>query len=185
MKLQAVEATTLLDVLPYCSSRQLGLQGLACLAASNKHLRDTALEYARGDAANLLLDAVQAASTPATAAASAQLTARCDVVSITPAITWLLGIAPACSAAAAECLLLIPAVPASCAAQLVAAGVRISYAQLLSAASSMAEGVEVWMQAEHELNVKHDIPNAAIMLCSRSMCSMLVSQVGSWGSAAL
>jgi hypothetical protein len=42
-------------------------------------------------------------------------------------------------------------VPLNWALQLVAAGVRFSYAQLLAAANSMLAGVEVWVQAQQKL----------------------------------
>jgi heme/copper-type cytochrome/quinol oxidase subunit 1 len=44
----------------------------------------------------------------------------------------------------------VPHVPLQQAQQPVAAGVHISYAQLLEAASSMVAGVEVWVQARHQ-----------------------------------
>jgi hypothetical protein len=49
--------------------------------------------------------------------------------------------------------------------QLVKAGVRITYAQLLAAANSMVAGVEVWVQAQRELGIQTDIPDLAVTVC--------------------
>jgi hypothetical protein len=86
------------------------------------------------------------------------------------AVAWLLRASPAVAAAAgaAECLLTIPAVPLHIAKMLVAVGVRISYAQLLAAAHSMVAGVEVWVQAQQQLDVQTDMPQAALHICGES-----------------
>jgi hypothetical protein len=65
-----------------------------------------------------------------------------------------------------EQLLDVPAVPLDCAKQLVSAGVRISYAELLAAANAMVAGVEVWVQAQQQLGIASDIPAAAVAICS-------------------
>jgi hypothetical protein len=62
-------------------------------------------------------------------------------------------------------LLHTPKVPQHAAAQLVAAGVRITYAQLLDAANSVVEGVEVWVQAQQQQDTTTDIPPAAVAVC--------------------
>jgi hypothetical protein len=49
--------------------------------------------------------------------------------------------------------------------QLFAAGMRITYAQLLAAADSMVEGVEVWVQAQQALGIDTDIPAIAVAVC--------------------
>jgi hypothetical protein len=51
------------------------------------------------------------------------------------------------------------------------AGMRISYAQLVAAASSMTAGVEVWVQAQQQLGVDSDIPSVAEDICSSSSTS--------------
>jgi hypothetical protein len=56
-------------------------------------------------------------------------------------------------------------VPQGLAKQLVAAGMRISYAQLLAAAHSRVAGVEVWVQAQQQLGVQSDIPAVAMGIC--------------------
>jgi hypothetical protein len=58
-----------------------------------------------------------------------------------------------------------PYVPLEYAKELVSAGVRISYAQLLAAANSMVAGVEVWVQAQQQLNIQTDIPALAAKIC--------------------
>jgi hypothetical protein len=50
---------------------------------------------------------------------------------------------------------------------LVAAGVRISWAQLLDAANSKVAGVEVWVQVQQQRRVHMDIPPAAVIICCR------------------
>jgi hypothetical protein len=59
----------------------------------------------------------------------------------------------------------LPHVRLQHAQQLVAAGVRMPYAQLLSAASHMVAGVEVWVQAQQQLGVASNIPAAAVAIC--------------------
>jgi hypothetical protein len=85
------------------------------------------------------------------------------------AVAWLAAIllrkAPALAVEVTERLLRIPSMPLATAEQLVAAGVRISYAQLLAAAHSMVAGVEVWVQAQHRLHVHTDIPVLATAIC--------------------
>jgi hypothetical protein len=49
--------------------------------------------------------------------------------------------------------------------QLVAAGMRITYAQLLAAADNMVAGVEVWVQAQQALGITTDIPAVAAAVC--------------------
>jgi hypothetical protein len=98
------------------------------------------------------------------------------------AVAWLLRAAPveAASDAAVDCMLCMPAVPEHAAVQLVTAGMRLSYAQLLSAADRMVEGVEVWVLAQQQLGVQTDIPEDAIDIC-RGDCSVFKR----WVSCAL
>jgi hypothetical protein len=79
-------------------------------------------------------------------------------------VAWLLRAAPveAASDAAVECVLSMPAVAEQAAVQLVTAGMRVSYAQLLSAADRMVKGVEVWTLAQQQLGVQTDIPEDAV-----------------------
>jgi hypothetical protein len=49
--------------------------------------------------------------------------------------------------------------------QLVAAGMRITLAQLLDAANSMVAGVEVWVRAQQALGITTDIPAPAVAIC--------------------
>jgi hypothetical protein len=62
-------------------------------------------------------------------------------------------------------VLTLPAVPLIEAKQLVSAGLRLSYAQLLAAANNMVAGVEVWVQAQQQLGIQTDIPAAAVAIC--------------------
>jgi hypothetical protein len=69
------------------------------------------------------------------------------------------------AAAVAQQLISLPSVPLDWAVQLLAAGVRTSYSQLLDAASSSLAGVEVWVQAQQQLRVQTDIPAVAVAIC--------------------
>jgi hypothetical protein len=66
------------------------------------------------------------------------------------AVLWLLQQAPTKATAIYEKVLVRPSVPLNHAKELVAAGMRFSYAQLLDAANSMVAGVEVWVQAQQQ-----------------------------------
>jgi hypothetical protein len=81
-------------------------------------------------------------------------------------LQWVVKAAPAAVAGASERLVGMPAVPLEMAQVLVAAGVRISYAQLIAAANSMVAGVEVWVQAQQQLGVDSDMPSVAKEICS-------------------
>jgi hypothetical protein len=98
-------------------------------------------------------------------------------------VSWILGNLPPCAVSSLltadvlQRLVHIPHVPLQQAHQLVAAGVRISYAQLLAAASSMVAGVEVWVQAlellqrvefsilKKQLRILRDVPAEAVAIC--------------------
>jgi hypothetical protein len=102
------------------------------------------------------------------------------VEKLTNSAWWLLGLAPAAVAAAASLgqrLFSIPDVPRDIAKQLVSAGVRITYAQLLAAANAMVAGVEVWVQAQQQLSIHTDIPAAATAICMGCKTHSLVSTV--------
>jgi hypothetical protein len=97
------------------------------------------------------------------------------------AAVWVLRAAPAGAAGTAQVLLSVPNMPLDAAKQLVSAGSRVSYAQLLAAAHSMVAGVEVWVQAQRELGVPSDIPAAAEAICCSDVCKMYID----WVSAVL
>jgi hypothetical protein len=86
-------------------------------------------------------------------------------------VMWLLYVAPRVSTnalAAADVLqrlLHLPHVPLQQAQQLVAAGARIPYAQLLAAAHSMVAGVEVWVQVQQVMGLSTDVPVASVAVC--------------------
>jgi hypothetical protein len=103
------------DVVNYCS-RQLGLQGLACLAASSQQYKKTCLQTACSDATNLLVDAVQEA-----AAATGMKTSSCKVSEHVQAVAWLLQVAPEAATAptTAQHVLCLPSVPLHVAKQFV------------------------------------------------------------------
>jgi hypothetical protein len=81
------------------------------------------------------------------------------------AVLWLLQQAPTKAPAIFPKLMNRPLIPLSHAKELVAAGMRVSYAQLLAAAKSMVEGVEVWVQAQQQGQVESDIPEVAVTIC--------------------
>jgi hypothetical protein len=136
----------------------LSLRGLACLAASSSGLKHCCCAAASTDAISLLQPAMEAVK------AGQQL--KKDE----QAATWLVGLlhkqgTTTAAATVAQQLTSLPSVPLDWAVQLIAAGVRLSYAQLLAASSSMLAGVEVWVQAQQQLDVQTDIPAALRAVC--------------------
>jgi hypothetical protein len=137
---------------------ELGPQGLACLATSSKYCRDAVDKALCKDRRHLL----------AAASTTAHSTGRHVHFK---AVAWLaiqlLQREVKTAADVTEQLLNLPSarMPLSMAKQLVSAGVRISYSQLLAASNNMVEGVEVWVQAQQVLGVKSDIPGVAVAIC--------------------
>jgi hypothetical protein len=176
--LAEIEGVALVDLLPYLSS-SLGLQGLACLAACSKRFQLECVDLAQHNAFQLLLNLLPpvkktddlAETAAAAAAAAAQSLAPTAAARRLKPLLWLLYVAPTVASSAMtdsavlHRLLMLPAVPLAAAQQVVAAGVRIPYAQLLAAANSMAAGVEVWVQAQHSLGIAADLPAAAVAIC--------------------
>ena len=151
------------------SSAVLGLQGLACLAASSKAFRSASLAVAQQDAHILLQQTLQSAGGLQKQTQQQHL----------QAVAWLLkallkhtcnstpvieksaaAVAVILASLPAEGLIQLPAVPLTWAKRLVQAGVRITWAQLLEAARSMVLGLEVWVQALDQLDIQTDIPAA-------------------------
>jgi hypothetical protein len=168
------EETHLCDVLSYCS-KQLGLQGLACLAASSKQYKEASISATTRDAAILLVDALRAAGTAAAVANTAPSSPQQPV----QAVAWVLHVAPsatpvlsAASSLAAEQLLRVPNLPLPLAKQLAREGIRVSFSQLKAAANKMVQGGEVWVhvqvQRQRQLGTRTDIPGIAFALLSNS-----------------
>jgi hypothetical protein len=165
-------AELVISILPFCST-QLGLQGLACLAATNKLLRSACVSTLHLDARCLLLDALDAAVAASPAAASntgSAVAAGGATDRAMQAVAWLCSAVSdvITSADTAERLISTPAVSLASAVQLVAAGMRVSCKQLLTAANSMVAGVEVWVQAQQQLGIQTDIPAVAVAACCGS-----------------
>jgi hypothetical protein len=135
----------------------LGLHGLACLAASSRRLRGTSCSIIQLYPREWLQLAVKSAE-------GAQ-------------VQWVLKAAPAAVAGGAEYLLCMPAVPLNIAKLLVEAGQRITSAQLIAATNSMTAGVEVWVQAQQQLNVVSDISSVAAAICCRRASDVVFSWV--------
>jgi hypothetical protein len=101
-------------------------------------------------------------------------------------VIWLLHVAPGVTSNAVTAadvlqqLLHLPNVPLQHARQLVEAGVRISYAQLLSAASDMVAAVEVWVQAQQDMGLSTDVPVAAVAVCCQHSWVSLHRAVCCW-----
>jgi hypothetical protein len=138
----------------------LGLRSLARLATCSKNIRTTIHTVLARENLGLLDYAID--------------TARCSeqqqqVHQNTQAAAWLAGVllrkVPAITAQVNERLPILPLVPLTTAKQLVAAGVRITYAQLLGAARTMVAGVEVWVHAQQQLGITTDIPALAVLIC--------------------
>jgi hypothetical protein len=148
-------ATAALDACPVLCS-QIGLRGLACLSTCSRSIKDDVYTVLCRDEAFFLNSAIH--------------TAREDGQhKHYQAVAWLAALllsrAPATAPDVMRQLLDLPAVPLGCAKQMVSAGLRISYAQLLGTAYSMVAGVEVWVQAQHQLGVQTDIPAVAAAIC--------------------
>jgi hypothetical protein len=158
------------EVLPLVS-RALGLQGLARLMTSSERNRSLCLTLITQDTKQLLQSALPLPAAAAAAGAAGLHPRQAADQSSLQAVLWMLRVAPEAATAAltvastAEHVVLLPAVPLDAAVQLVAAGVRITYAQLLAAAKSMVPGVEVWVQAQQQLGVQTDMPAAAVAIC--------------------
>jgi hypothetical protein len=154
----AVDEECILEALHSCPPlcTHLGLQGLACLADCSRTLEKECVFSCRRDAAGLTACAIEALDTVQGRQQKQQL----------EAVAWLLRKVPAAATPSlTDKLLGVRHVPLACAEALVAAGVRVSYAQLLAAAYSMVAGVEVWVQAQDYLGVRSDIPESAISVC--------------------
>jgi hypothetical protein len=160
MKLKSSIQECLAHALRSCPAlcTKLGPQGLACLATSSKCCRDVANEAVSKEQRDLLAYALD--------------TARSTGLGVHfKAVAWLavqlLRQEPETAVGITEQLLTLPNVPLSMAKQVVSAGMRVTYAQLLAAASSLVEGVEVWVQAQQLLPITHDIPDIAVAICCR------------------
>jgi hypothetical protein len=146
---------SLVDALHSCPqlSTHLGLQGLACLATSSSTLRGTCHEV-------LAINALKLADRLLAETSNDQLSPQQK-----DAVVWLLHQAPTTAPDNSAKLFALPAVPLSIAKMLVAAGVRMTYEQLLAAANSMVAGLEVWVQTQQQQRVKSDIPVVAATIC--------------------
>jgi hypothetical protein len=140
---------------------ELGLQGLARLATTSSGLRGACQSILNLDSASWL-------------ASSLGIDNKAQRLQ---AAAWVLWAAPAGAANAAQVLLSVPELPLDSAEQLVSAGARVSYAQLLAAAHSMVAGVEVWVQAQRQLGIPSDIPAAAEAICCSKVCDIYVNWV--------
>jgi hypothetical protein len=141
-------AGALLDVLPYLG-RALGLQDLACLAATCQQLKQGCMKFIHHNARVLLLDALPPVQTVDCFKAAAEAAAADRRLQ---PVLWLLHVArqSASTALAAadvlQRLVHLPYVPLQHAKQLVAAGVRISYAQpVAGCCQQLATWWQDWM----------------------------------------
>lgn len=67
----------------------------------------------------------------------------------------------------------IPRIPWSTTKQLVAAGARVTYQQLLSAAHNGLQGIHNWVLAQQQLGVRTDVPAAAEAVCCVEFAPLL------------
>jgi hypothetical protein len=186
----------LCSVLPLFTSPHFGLQGLACVAASSKQLKQICCDLAKQHALDLVVDTLKAAGEAATAAADEYLpplvaddAVGCDddpteekykheaVQQHLRGVEWLWQASPSVFTAAgtAERIVQTPRVPVSCALQLVRFGVRVPFPLIIAAASSMVAGVEVWVKVQRTLDDVFDIPDAAAEACSAYVSIPLVA----------
>jgi hypothetical protein len=175
----------LFNVISACSTH-LGLPGLARLAASSNRLREACLVILRRDTLSLLGPAMDATNAAAADKHGGYTQYTRQLLQMQPpsemypstgyyccrfrqqaeqremhAVAWLLRSVPAAvSGSMSDQLVRLPMVNIGVAKQLVRAGVRITYKQLLAAANSMVPGVEVWVQVQHRQGIHTDIPAA-------------------------
>jgi hypothetical protein len=135
---------------------EIGLKGLARLFTCSKGLRSAVEAALCGDHVSFLNVALGKARST-------------EQQQHHQAVVWLarllLRANPITAADVTQRLFAEPAMPMWCVQQLVSAGARITHAQLLAAANSMVKGVEAWVQAQHRLEIKTDIPAAAVAIC--------------------
>jgi hypothetical protein len=155
LQLGLIAANMLHDCPVLCE--QLGLDGLARLATCSKAMSKTVETVLIRDSLGLLDSALNIARQNEQKQQHKQAAAWLAAV--------LLRKTPSLAVDVSERLLHLPSVPLATAKQLVAAGVRVTYAQLLAAAHGMVAGVEVWVQAQQRLNVLNDIPAVAVSIC--------------------
>jgi hypothetical protein len=158
-----IDEASLLWLLPFCS-KQLGLQGLACLAASSKGFRTACRVIVERQAASLVIDKFRTAEAGISTNRYAETSIKQRHVQ---GAVWALHLAPTAATAAgvAEQLICLPAV---CANKLLDAGVCISYEQLLAAANKMVDGADIWVYFQHhhnQLQNTNDIPADAAAIC--------------------
>jgi hypothetical protein len=138
---------------------ELGAQGLACLAASSKCIKAAVEEAVVCDRRSLLTAALNTAWRTKFGRSALHLKAAAWLAAL------LLRQAPNIVEEVTGQVLMTPKVSLKWAQQLVSAGMRINYAQLLSAANSLVAGVEVWVRAQDSLHIQSDIPAAALAIC--------------------
>jgi hypothetical protein len=156
-------------------SKELNLQRLACLGACSKRCKTSVHSVVVREGLGLLDSAVDAA--------------RHNGQQHRQAVWWIAALllhkAPETAADVVQRLLSTPQVPLEAAKRLVAAGMRVSYAQLLAADNSMVAGVEVWVQAQQQLGAKHDISEAAVPICCGEdwvSCALISQGCRGWGN---
>lgn len=161
------EEPLVFSLLPLCS-RQLGVQGLACIASCSTQAKLVSIKLGRADATDVVLGTLEAAKADAAAATEARSSCKqAEVVACWQPVQNLLQTVPAAmnAAGAANSILWCPSIPLQHALQWVNSGVRIHYAELLDAASCAVPGVQVWVKAQHQLGIHTDIPEAARAVC--------------------
>jgi hypothetical protein len=131
------------------------LQSLACLGGCSKRLQTSVCSIIVREGLGLLYSALDAAHQ--------------NEQEHKQVVWWiaaaLLREAPETAAGVTQRLISTPNMPLEAAKRLVAAGMRVSYAQLLAASNSMLAGVEVWVQAQQQLSIESDIPAIAVTIC--------------------
>jgi hypothetical protein len=158
-----IDEASLCWLLPFCS-KQLGLQGLACLAASSRGLRTACHSIVQTEAASLVIAEFGTAEAGISTDRYGKTVIKQRHVQ---GAAWALHLAPT-AATAAEVAEQLICLPVRCAGKLLDAGVRISYDQVLAAANNMVPGVELWLYLQHEriqLQADSDIPAAAVAIC--------------------
>lgn len=181
--MKAPSQTQLSYQLLYLVHDRCGLVSLVYIGSATKASQDLTTLLVQQNLQDIILRAVQAAA-DCLAASSDQKHLQ--------VLKWLLKAAgqAAVSRVDAAPILQVPTVPTAAAAALVSAGLRVTYQQLIKAASNCVPGFEVWMKAHEELGVPNVfVPGwAAAVCCNRpevrsgSLCTLSTSSAHQlWG----
>jgi hypothetical protein len=168
-ELEQQQAAAALDI---CIQHHLAAEGIARLWCSSRSLQQLCSPLL---SSAVLVRSVEAAAAAAAVIAGAAAPPAAEAHNSLAALQWLLRQPRITAATVSQCaqqLLAIPCVPLAAAQALVAAGLRmqITGQQLVQAAYSCVEGLEVWVAAFDSAGVPHqewaaDLPLGMLHMC--------------------